>query len=107
MLTIDRLSAHERVWPAVTRDVSGSGAFFVTLRQVPVGTDLQAALVVRSRSENANALPPATASLRGTVVRCEEQGFGVQFYNGFHIVPAPDEGGSLRPGVRGKVARGG
>ncbi len=80
---LKKLQNGEEVLELFTRDVSSSGAFFLTNKPLPIDTTLAMTLFLPVGQSAIGKIGVA-----GKVVRTEEEGMAVRFDPGYTLVPA-------------------
>jgi hypothetical protein len=75
-----------------TRDLSASGAFLLTQQPLPVGTTVMVRLLLPPLYNKRSQDKRAQITVRGAVVRIDEDGMGIRFERNYKIVSA---GGKL------------
>ena len=72
---------------ATTRDICSSGAFFLTRKFMPLGTDVKVDLALSFEKEAMLKEKSIHINIAGWVVRTDQNGIALCFYKKYDIIP--------------------
>ena len=70
-----------------TENISSNGAYFKTLKPLPVGTSVSMTMKLKVNSKLKSTINLMAIEVSGKVIRSENDGMAIRFDNGYKMIP--------------------
>ena len=80
-------SGIKKTFEVITKNICSGGAFFITDKLMPVGTDVKMDLVFSLNKDDKLNEKKSHINVSGAVIRTDEHGIAVCFDKGYNISP--------------------